>query len=138
MRATAEPGEEGGVLSWLQETKQYDVKKKPYEVVLIHDKKASLESRYFNYAKAKELTKQGYLIVASGRVNWLKGIGPDADHIFGISDVDLDDETFKVFDPWSGKEEWHDTKEHSEFEDIDGRRDDMNVFYYSYAIKPKI
>jgi len=126
MRIVPEHGEEGGVIGWLREKKQYAVKKKSYDVQMIHDKKSSVETKTFNYQKAKELIDKGYLIIASGNINWLPDIGRGADHIFGINDIDLENRKFKVFDPWTGKESWH-----------DDRGDDLEVFLYSYAVKPE-
>ena len=127
LRVVPVPGKEGGVLTWLQDKKQYPVKKKSYQVVMIHDKKRDEDvERVFNYQKAKDLIDGGYLIVASGLVNWIPWAGRRADHVFGIRDVDVKNRKFLVFDPATGTESWR-----------NDANDDLDYFHFSYALKPK-
>lgn len=106
------------VLSWLREEKKY-------QVVRVFDKAKFLNdaSRDFDFDRAQTLLQQGYLIVASGVVNWIDKFPQGADHIFGIKAVDTEKGTFTIFDPWGGEEKAHSLSE-------------LKQFIYAYAIKP--
>lgn len=126
VRYISEPGKEGGVISWLQEDKVYDVKKKQYEVRLIHDIKSGVEKQTFDLKKAEDFIKKGYLIVGSGLVNWVAWAGPGANHVFGINEVDLDNNQVQIFDPATGTEKW-----------IKVNQENFKLFFFTYAVKPK-
>src|SRR5436190_139849 len=82
----------------------------------------------YDFDRAQFFLNEGYLIAASGIVKWIRTpTSPNgADHIFGIAQVNSENNTFKAFDPWVGKIEQHSMGE------LAG-----NNFFYSYAIKPK-
>ena len=121
-RGSAEEGEEGYALGWL--------KNKGYEVVKIGDfLSKNPNEKDFDLEKAYDLINQGYLIMGSGLVDWIKfkdenGNLQPADHIFGINDIDMTDRAFKTFDPWEEKEVWR-------------SEDDLARFFYAYAVRKK-
>lgn len=121
-RGSAEKGEEGFALGWLRS--------KGYEVVKIGDfLSKNPDEKDFDLKKALDLINQGYLIMGSGLVNWVKfkdekGNLQPADHIFGINDIDMTNRSFKTFDPWEKEEVWR-------------SEDDLVRFFYAYAVRKK-
>lgn len=111
------------VIDWLRE-RHYQVKK-VYDAY-VPDKNGP---KSFDFEAAKKLIDSGNLIVASGEVKWIekyqKAYPNGVNHIFLVTDVDVDKKTITIADPWGGK---------VHVRSID--KSDFNQFFYAYAIKP--
>lgn len=104
--------EEKDVVTWLRKDKNYQVLEL-FDSIFDPQKKLDLKD-------AKSMINNKNLIIGSGLPEWLGR----ADHIFGISDVDIDTRRFMVFDPWGGT---------NSVKNIS----DANLTYL-YAVKPAI